>query len=191
MLILGVRRKAPESIPETGDLSLIGGFNSFSEEVLPTPTMLNDLADRHLQAQLGVTPRSEQCSEFLPCEYNMDDITDPLRTPNGDILIKRVAFERIVKLDRAQIEDMYAHFSNVHERMREAAALPEEKRIEALKDIKIGDFVMLSPEAFECRVRSGVSFPYEVDYVREAFKFAEAKQMPRVGWIAPDEEYSL
>ena len=90
-LLLGVRSNAEQrAIPEPGDLALVGGFNT----VLDGPAMWADVANAHAKAQLGIDLTPEQCSPFLPCEYDMAEITEPLKTPQGELVIKRVAFDR-------------------------------------------------------------------------------------------------
>lgn len=99
-LILGVlTEQTDKAIPETGDTCLIGGFNG---GLVEGPTMFATLANAHLKKQLGLTVAPEQCSDFIPCEYNMDEITEPLKTPFGEFFIKRVAFDRFVKLTKEQ-----------------------------------------------------------------------------------------
>lgn len=71
--------------------------------------MLADLADAHLREQLGLTDVSpQQCSPFMPCEYNMREISEPLKTPFGSLDIKRIAFDRIVHLTAEQSAAMKA-----------------------------------------------------------------------------------
>lgn len=99
-LLLGVRSNAePRAIPEAGDVALVGGFNT----VIDGPAMFRDVADAHAKVQLGIVLTPEQCTGFLPCEYEMADMDGPLKTPQGVLNIKRVAFDRIVVLTEEQV----------------------------------------------------------------------------------------
>lgn len=141
-LLLGLRAVPAQSIPEPGDYALVGGFNT----ILPSPAMFADVANAHLKAQLGLEVSADQCGDFMPCEYPMEEISAPLKTPNGALPIKRVAFDRLVLLEAAQV----------------AAATPMGK----LKAIEWVDGVQ-----FETLVGTGkLSFPFQIDHVREGFR---------------------
>ena len=141
-LLLGVRSNAEvRSIPEPGDLALIGGFNT----VVAGPAMFRDAADAHAKAQLGIVLTPDQCSGFLPCEYEMADISEPLKTPQGALNIKRVEFDRIVVLTDEQV----------------TALKPQGK---------LRDYLKVSREEFNNMVDGGdISFPHQVEHVRMVF----------------------
>jgi hypothetical protein len=101
-LLLGVCAMPPEAIPKVRDLCLPGGANTY----VPAPAMLAEAADAWLLANLGLKLSPEQCSDFLPCEYDMANITDPLETSVGPLHIKRVAFQRLGCLTEKQAESI-------------------------------------------------------------------------------------
>ena len=142
-LLLGVLSKsASRTIPEPGDLVLIGGFNT----LLPGNSSFAEVATAHAMAQLGIVLMSGQCSDFLPCEFPMAEITAPLMTPYGPMFIKRIAFERVVVLNGTQVSSLQPQG-------------------------KLRDVVWLTSSEFEDMIRkSGISFPYEIEYVRMAFE---------------------
>ncbi|MFT7433831.1 MAG: hypothetical protein ACI9TY_001474 [Alphaproteobacteria bacterium] len=146
-LILGVLTDpTKKSIPEAGDTCLNGGFNN---GLVEGPTMFKDLADAHLKNQLGLTVSPEQCSDFIPCEYNMAEIYDPLKTPFGNFYIKRVAFDRFVQLTEAQTLNI----------------LPAGK-IKSIKKLSLYDFKALIFSAKDVR------FEHQIKHILDGFKWA-------------------
>lgn len=141
-LVLGLRTVKPESIPEPGDYALVGGFNT----LVAPPAMRRDVADAHAKDQLNIDLVPGQSSTFLPCEYEMSEIKDPLKTSNGPIHIKRTAFDRITLLTKEQVESLQ----------------PQGK----LKGVEC-----VTEQQFERLVESGkLSFHHQIEHVRMAFK---------------------
>jgi hypothetical protein len=158
-LLLIVRSNAEErAIPEPGDLALVGGFNT----VVNGPTMFGAVADAHLKAILGLTVQQEQCSDFLPCEYDMENTDGPLNTPFGVLDIKRVAFDRIVLLDEGDV----------------ARITPQGKA---------RDIVWMTETEFRHTIAKdgygGISFPYQIEHVLAGFRFAGQRRVPKVAWV--------
>lgn len=106
-LVLGdlvERNPDDKAIPETGDTSLIGGFNN---SVVAGPCSLKELADAHLLGMLGVN--IDEChytEKFGFTEYPKEAMAEMLKTPFGDFSIKRVSFQRIVILTKEQSENL-------------------------------------------------------------------------------------
>lgn len=155
-LLLGIRTNPAESIPEPGDHCLIGGFN---HQIYPSPSMLADVADGHAVGQLGIRLEPGQCSPFLACEYDMAKILGSLKTPYGEVHIKRVAFVRMVMLDADQVTQ-----------------ITPQGKINAIR--------WVTREEFEALAQSGeLSFPHQLEHVRKAFVWARDGDIPRnVSW---------
>ncbi|PIZ31500.1 MAG: hypothetical protein COY40_01835 [Alphaproteobacteria bacterium CG_4_10_14_0_8_um_filter_53_9] len=166
-LLLGLRKAPAASIPEPGAYSLgAAGFNT----VVPGPAMLEDVANAHAKAQLGIELNADQCSPFLPCEYTMADISDPLNTLFGPLNIKRVAFDRIVFLDDNQMAALQQlKDDNLH--------FPEGSKLKAIQFMTWEEFRNLEGTGT-------LSFPFQVDHVLDGFGFAQRRQLPRmISWI--------
>jgi hypothetical protein len=168
-LLLGIRAMPPDSIPEDGDLCLTAGFNTF----LPPPAKWAAAADEWLLANLGLTLRPEQCSDFLPVEYDMANITAPLLTSVGSLRIKRVAVQRLGMITEEQAD-------SIQPRGKLKGTLP----------VTAGEFEEL--------VREGkrISFPHEVELVRQAFDIVERVGVANIGklratWALPSSQQSI
>lgn len=158
-LILGVRNNAVErSIPEAGDFALIGGFNT----VVTGPAMFEEIANAHVEDQLGIELEPSQCSDFLQCEYNMLEITKPLKTPNGEIPIKRAAFDRIVHITEQQLKVAFDYV--------------------ARNDGKIKHLYPIGRDRFG-EIKEDCSFPEQLSHVEEAFDNFSTELPRKVGWI--------
>lgn len=162
-LLLGVRAMPPEAIPEVGDLCLPGGFNTY----VPAPAMWAAAADAWLLANLGLQPDPANCSDFLPCEYDMTEIADPLKTSVGPLHIKRVAFQRLGCLTEEQAESIR----------------PQNR----LKGV-----YWASRSEFEGMVEEGrrLSFPHQFEQVRAAFNIVRQVDAGNIGklratWALP------
>lgn len=157
-LVVGDRSTKPPTIPEKGRLAMPGGANGYSPEEVDPRIMLKDLANRHMEEQLGIALSDDQYSEFLQCEYPP---TAPLKTDLGANKVKRIAHNRIVEITPKQFQ--------------------EAKPSGRLKSLR-----MITLEEFEKALEKGeVSFGYQADHVRQAFALMEQGFEPKnikAGW---------
>jgi len=145
-LLLGIRGQPAQSIPEPGQYCLIGGFNT----VVPGPAMFEKAANAHMKAQLGLDWEGHYlASDFLPCEYDMTEITEPLKTALGPLDIKRVAFDRVVWIREDFVPEIQPQG-------------------------KISGIQWVTKEEFEALFDTGeLSFPHQAQHMFDAFQIAE------------------
>jgi hypothetical protein len=139
-LMLGIRGQPAASIPELGQFSLIGGFNT----VRPWDASFDEVADAHFEQMLGLNrSHAQRFGSQMFCEFPIE--AGALKIDGQYVLIKRMAVMRSVGLS----EEAYERIT------------PQGK-ISGVQLFTLEQFRELA-QSKEC------SFPYQAPMVADAF----------------------